>query len=74
MTDGFLGLAPVGSFPDGQSPFGLSDMAGNVREWTSSPYCPYPLDQCGNEDEFVIRGSDWSTHFEMNVEVNFQIF
>jgi len=32
-VDGFLGLAPVGSFPDGATPGGLVDMAGNVAEW-----------------------------------------
>ena len=32
-TDGFVGLAPVGSFPDGATPLGLLDMAGNVAEW-----------------------------------------
>jgi formylglycine-generating enzyme required for sulfatase activity len=32
-TDGFAGLAPVGSFPDGATPLGLLDMAGNVAEW-----------------------------------------
>ncbi len=32
-TDGFAGLAPVGSFPDGATPEGLLDMAGNVSEW-----------------------------------------
>ena len=34
-TDGFLGLAPVGSFPDGATPLGLLDMAGNAAEWVA---------------------------------------
>jgi hypothetical protein len=32
-SDGFTGLAPVGSFPDGATPTGLLDLAGNVQEW-----------------------------------------
>jgi formylglycine-generating enzyme required for sulfatase activity len=34
-TDGFVGLAPVGSFPDGATPSGLLDMAGNAAEWVA---------------------------------------
>jgi formylglycine-generating enzyme required for sulfatase activity len=33
---------PVGSFPRGASPFGILDLAGNVDEWTATPYAPYP--------------------------------
>jgi formylglycine-generating enzyme required for sulfatase activity len=34
-SDGFVDLAPVGSFPDGATPLGLLDMAGNVAEWVA---------------------------------------
>src|SRR6202044_167798 len=34
-SDGFTYLAPVGSFPDGATPLGVLDLAGNVAEWVS---------------------------------------
>lgn len=37
------GLLPVGSFDgQGESPYGVADMAGNAQEWTSSWYRAYP--------------------------------
>ena len=29
------GVEPVGSFPAGNSPYGVKDMAGNAREWVA---------------------------------------
>jgi len=33
---------PVGAYPEGQSAFGLMDMAGNGWEWTSTLFSPFP--------------------------------
>jgi serine/threonine-protein kinase len=33
---------PVDQYPAGASPYGVLDMAGNVWEWASSVYAPYP--------------------------------
>jgi formylglycine-generating enzyme required for sulfatase activity len=32
---------PVGSFPEGRSPYGVYDMAGNAAEWVQDWYEPY---------------------------------
>jgi formylglycine-generating enzyme required for sulfatase activity len=56
---------PVGSFPLGNSPYGCSDMPGNVWEWTRSIYKPYPyVVDDGREDEKAegnrgLRGGSW---------------
>jgi serine/threonine-protein kinase len=39
---GLKTLQPVGSSPNGASPFGILDMAGNVWEWCEDNFAPYP--------------------------------
>lgn len=43
--------APVGQYPRGASPYGVRDMAGQVWEWMTSMYKPYPYNpKDGRED------------------------
>lgn len=55
--------AIAGGFPDDKSRYGVLDMSGNVREWTSSWYKPYPGSSLKREtfgEQFrVIRGGSW---------------
>jgi formylglycine-generating enzyme required for sulfatase activity len=59
------GTSPVGCFPNGQSPYGCLDMAGNAWEWTSTLYRPYPYRaDDGREDpdsrnSRILRGGSW---------------
>ncbi len=39
---GFDRAQPVKTYPEGQSPFSIFDMAGNVQEWTASDFSAYP--------------------------------
>jgi len=64
--DGYVVTAPVGSYPLGASWVGALDMSGNVWEWTSSLYQPYPYDGQEGREEFanrtdarVLRGSSY---------------
>jgi formylglycine-generating enzyme required for sulfatase activity len=55
----------IGAYPSGASPFGVEDMAGNVWEWTSSLYKPYPYTQSDgcealeSTENRTLRGGSW---------------
>lgn len=55
--------SPVGMYPEGASPYGALDIAGNVWEWTESKYEPYPGNPYWTEmfekDRRVLRGGSW---------------
>jgi formylglycine-generating enzyme required for sulfatase activity len=55
----------VGSIECPECPYGLADMAGNVWEWTRTPYQSYPLDESTTRIDldsdalFVMRGGSF---------------
>ncbi len=60
---GYRGTLVVGSLPDGASPYGVMDMAGNVWEWTADWYQAYPESNITSpyfgEQFRVTRGGGW---------------
>jgi len=47
---GQFDTTPVGRFPEGNSPYGLIDPAGQVFEWTSTP---------AKSGRFIVKGGSW---------------
>ena len=58
--DGWVSTSPVRTYPAGRTPDGVFDLGGNVSEWTSSAFCPYPGSNCASELK-ATRGSSWTS-------------
>ena len=72
-SDGYGNTSPVGSYEEGKSPYGVYDMAGNVREWVADLYSesyytdspkqnpPGPSLESFTDEEIlrVLRGGSW---------------
>jgi formylglycine-generating enzyme required for sulfatase activity len=69
IDDGYAFTSPAGNYPQGASPYGAMDMAGNVWEWVNDWYDPdYYQEQAvwsnpaGPSDASgrVLRGGSWA--------------
>lgn len=56
---GPLTSTPVGVYPQGASPFGLLDLAGNVEEFVADDYRPYPGAQTVDDDLTATHGASY---------------
>ncbi len=73
LKDGYKETAPVGQFPQGASPYGALDMAGNLWEWVSDWYDPdyyrtvaSAINPQGPEtgDGHVLKGGGWAENLD----------
>jgi toxoflavin biosynthesis protein ToxD len=71
VEGGPLQTTPIGIYPEGASPFGLFDMAGNVEEFVADLYTPYPggqaiRDELGTEGSYrIARGGSFTRHGDL---------
>jgi ergothioneine biosynthesis protein EgtB len=55
FENGIWTVAPIGAFPEGVNQYGCHQMIGDVWEWTTSDYVPYP----GFKSEFDEYNDKW---------------
>ena len=65
LNAGYNQTVPVDSFPQGASPYGVLDLAGNAWEWVSSAYAPYPYNASDGREDLKpgpVRGTRGGGH------------
>jgi formylglycine-generating enzyme required for sulfatase activity len=82
-SDGFATTAPVGSFPQGKSQYGVEDLVGNVGEWTADFYDAYTKDVATTKtdpkgpadgSDRVVRGGAWNAEYADWARPTFRYF
>ncbi len=77
-----MGCVDVGAFPGGDSAFGCRQMIGNLWEWTSSDFLPFPDFEPDPYEEYsepwfgtrkVFRGGCWATRSRL-IRTNYRNF
>jgi ergothioneine biosynthesis protein EgtB len=69
FESGYWSVAPIGAFPDGANSYGCQQLIGDVWEWTTSDYVPYPgfkseFDEYNDKwfvNQKVLRGGSYAT-------------
>jgi len=69
FENGLWSPAPIGAFPAGQNIYGCHQLIGDVWEWTTSDYVPYPgfkseFDEYNDKwfvNQKVLRGGSYAT-------------
>jgi ergothioneine biosynthesis protein EgtB len=69
FENGLWAPSPIGAFPTGQNTYGCQQMIGDVWEWTTSDYVPYPgfrseFDEYNDKwfvNQKVLRGGSFAT-------------
>ena len=66
------GIAPVGSYPQNKSPYGVYDLSGNVWEWVDAWYKAYPgsdysVDAFGEKNRVIRGGGGGVGHYALSV-------
>jgi gamma-glutamyl hercynylcysteine S-oxide synthase len=71
LDQALFGATAIGAYPKGASGFGCEQMLGDVWEWTSSDFLPYPGFEAFPYSEYsepffgstfkVLRGGSWAT-------------